>query len=550
MMAAFAIIPLLAMVGGAVDASRTYMAYTRLQQACDSGALAGRKAMANVTTLSDTEKAKANEFFDFNFPANTYSAQSVVRSFSKGADGVVIGTASLSMPTTLMKMFGFAAIPLQVGCQATLNIPNTDVMFVLDVTGSMAGTPAGYATSDPTQSRIYGLRQAVKDFYAVLGPGAKSGPGRIRYGFMPYSSNVNVGRILYAANPSFISGGANNNKVAYVTRKALTSNGKFSSWSYSSQDVSVSSIVRSSTFTMPNPAYWTGAWSSDDQNYDYWIAGPDWRGQYYWASSRTSASVTWEGCIQEAETVNNIVSTTALSPLPSTAYDMDIDLVPSSEDTRWKPFLPQIQYEPASSGSRGQWLGRSRGDYGACPAEARRLAQFSDMDATTKRSPSLESYIDTLQPSGFTYHDIGLVWGSRFLSPTGIFSADNSDAAAPGQYQVSRHIVFMTDGELRTVNNNNDAWGINIYDGHIAPTNATSARTDESHERRSQMICNAMKSKGFTIWVIGFGSDGLSDTLKKCASDDDHWSEASDTAALRKTFAKIAQTIGGLRLSQ
>lgn len=142
-MAVFALIPLLAMIGGAIDSSRTYMAFTRLQQACDAGALAGRKAMSNVTRLTDTEKAKASEFFRFNFPTGTYAAEQINAVYEKGADGVVVGRASLSMPTTLMRMFGFGSIPVSTTCQAELNIPNTDVMFVLDTTGSMSSTPSG-----------------------------------------------------------------------------------------------------------------------------------------------------------------------------------------------------------------------------------------------------------------------------------------------------------------------------------------------------------------------------------------------------------------------
>ena len=41
---AAAIVPLLGMIGGGIDMSRLYLAKTRLQQACDAGALAGRKA--------------------------------------------------------------------------------------------------------------------------------------------------------------------------------------------------------------------------------------------------------------------------------------------------------------------------------------------------------------------------------------------------------------------------------------------------------------------------------------------------------------------------
>ena len=43
--AAAAMVPLIGIVGGAVDMSRIYIIKTRLQHACDAGALAGRKAM-------------------------------------------------------------------------------------------------------------------------------------------------------------------------------------------------------------------------------------------------------------------------------------------------------------------------------------------------------------------------------------------------------------------------------------------------------------------------------------------------------------------------
>ena len=47
--AAAALVPLVAMVGGGIDASRFYMAQSRLQAACDAGALAARRAMNDDT---------------------------------------------------------------------------------------------------------------------------------------------------------------------------------------------------------------------------------------------------------------------------------------------------------------------------------------------------------------------------------------------------------------------------------------------------------------------------------------------------------------------
>ncbi|PKN45786.1 MAG: hypothetical protein CVU59_08010 [Deltaproteobacteria bacterium HGW-Deltaproteobacteria-17] len=70
-----------------------------------------------------------------------------------------------------------------------------------------------------------------------------------------------------------------------------------------------------------------------------------------------------------------------------------------------------------------------------CPAPARRLAEITRGD--------LQTYVNSLVPTGQTYHDIGMVWGARFISPRGIFAADNE--TAPNGDAVARHIVFMTD---------------------------------------------------------------------------------------------------------
>src|SRR3954470_11325217 len=66
-----ALVPLAGMIGSGVDMSRAYMAKTRLQSACDAGALAGRRVMQN-DTLDSAVINEANRFFNFNFPQHLY----------------------------------------------------------------------------------------------------------------------------------------------------------------------------------------------------------------------------------------------------------------------------------------------------------------------------------------------------------------------------------------------------------------------------------------------------------------------------------------------
>src|SRR5690349_5571340 len=66
---AMAVIPLAGMVGGGVDISRMYIVKTRLQHACDAGALAGRKTMGSGTWAynNNAANAAAVRFFDDNY---------------------------------------------------------------------------------------------------------------------------------------------------------------------------------------------------------------------------------------------------------------------------------------------------------------------------------------------------------------------------------------------------------------------------------------------------------------------------------------------------
>src|SRR5215210_7774649 len=82
-----ALLPLSAMIGSGVDMSRAYMAKHRLQAACDSAALAGRRAMVN-DTLTSTVTSEATKFFNFNFPQGTYGTQSFTPSVTRPSTGV------------------------------------------------------------------------------------------------------------------------------------------------------------------------------------------------------------------------------------------------------------------------------------------------------------------------------------------------------------------------------------------------------------------------------------------------------------------------------
>jgi Flp pilus assembly protein TadG len=226
-MVAMAIFPMVGIIGGGVDMARVYMVKSRLQQACDAGALAARRAMTG-TTLTSAASTQGQNFFANNLRNGKWGATGVNVVYTANSEGAVNGVAQANVPMTLMRVFGTATKALQVTCQAQLNVANNDVLFVLDVTGSMACVPADSSSTcttyagtnittatDPdsvtekASSRMDGLRAAVEDFAVILA-GATSSSARLRIGFISYSSGVNLGTLpAVGVSPLVTAAGSN-----------------------------------------------------------------------------------------------------------------------------------------------------------------------------------------------------------------------------------------------------------------------------------------------------------------------------------------------------
>lgn len=204
-MVAAALIPLIGLVGSGVDIARAYMAQLRLQQACDAGVLAGRRAMAAGQWTSDTATA-ADDMFYFNYPRDMYGSTRVNFTPTAVNASNVTGTATAYLPTVLMHIFPFGKLgfDLSVSCGAQMEIANTDVMLVLDVTGSMEYYPNNNNKAPVGSQRMDALRTAAMDFFDTITSAALVGDGRLRIGMVPYNSMANVGEILLAGDQSWI----------------------------------------------------------------------------------------------------------------------------------------------------------------------------------------------------------------------------------------------------------------------------------------------------------------------------------------------------------
>ncbi len=660
-MVAISIIPVLAMIGSGVDMSRAYLVKSRLQQACDAGALAGRRAMTGPT-LDSASETQARNLFNFNFPSGTMGTTSLIFTPTHTVDangnaaGQVTATASVTVPTSIMKMFGKQTIDIAVECDAKLEIANTDIMFVLDVTGSMncsaSDTPSTCSNNgnvEKSDARIKALRTAVVGFYDSIASAADS-TARLRFGFAPYSSGINVGGLLPSAyltdSHTYQSRVANYTTPYYVPHDTVLANGnpllilpigtqRFrvtggvynpSGTPFNISNSNCNRFGNNTAFSVtgaafnPSPAgssvydpdgaagltttaptaptgyvryqfarltsSYSGSNTCDrtvtatrrtyttEYTFTNWTYRPE---VYNTSAFKTGSSVslalsnvgrvptagsynaqqlaslsgttgitstnsTWTNqCIEERDTV----AQADYSTVPDDAFDVDIDLTPNSAATRWRPIWNSILFDrnTGNNSLADETTSTTRSSEATyCPKAAQKLAVMTHAD--------VYNYVNAsdFRAIGSTYHDFGMIWGARLVSPTGIFASDN--ATAPNGKPINRHIVFMTDGVLQPSADLYTAYGLERLDRRVsgAGTVPTNGDLTNRHLSRFSAVCEAARAKNITIWVVAYAQT-MTTELQNCADPGKSF-YASNDAELQAQFQLIAQRIARLRLSK
>lgn len=276
-------------------------------------------------------------------------------------------------------------------------------------------------------------------------------------------------------------------------------------------------------------------------------------------------TITWSGCIEERQTArvpNGSTPASFWTPLPDDAYDMRYDMGFDENDdaTRWRFALRDLVWGRTLSGSRTMAnvtanANMSQNFNWSCPMPARKLERYvaDDLngDSFADGAKSFADYVATLAPGGNTYHDIGLLWGARLLSPNGLFGTQNR--RAPNGGPINRHMVFMTDGETFTPVTNYTSYGLDWYDRRQTDPGSAPSQTllEDNNDARSNALCTAIKNENIELWVIYYGqaNNETYTRLRNCATDAKHFVEARSTANLVKAFKEIAKSIADLQLT-
>ena len=145
----------------------------------------------------------------------------------------------------------------------------------------------------------------------------------------------------------------------------------------------------------------------------------------------------------------------------------------------------------------------------------------------------------------YTYIPAGLIWGQNLLSATEPFA--QAAAYDPANVSPRKVAILMTDGD--------NTLRFAATDGRhkaLSSNTLTAATQVAATNKDTASICAYMKTNNIEIFTIAFMVDNndAKSLLEGCASDSQHYYDASDSEKLLAAFSGIAKSLSLVRLAR
>lgn len=182
MMFGLALVPLMGVVGVAVDYSRASNARQALNAAINSAALMAARDAQKLTDAQVT--ARVNAWIRDNLPADVKDQFSTATVTIDRTARTIKVTAHANVPTTVARVLGNTEMPVASSSQSTWGTNKIELALVLDNTGSMASS-----------GKMTALKQASKDLIQIM-KDASLDPEQIKISIVPFNTQVRIDRGL------------------------------------------------------------------------------------------------------------------------------------------------------------------------------------------------------------------------------------------------------------------------------------------------------------------------------------------------------------------
>ena len=493
-----AAIPIVALVGVAVDYSRANSTKAHLQGALDSVALMLAKEATNDT--ADQLQANATKYFNalFNRPEATDAAITASYTSSLGSQLTVVATANET--TVFMGVFGKSTIPLSVTSTTKWGNSRLRVALVLDNTGSMADN-----------GKMTALKSATKNLLAQLQSAATTN-GDVYVSIVPFVKDVNMGSSSY--NSSWIDWTDWEAAPSGSTPNSSTGPGAACPYGWASGYTCLNAPNGSQTSYVPSAGTYAG-----------YICPSTARGCY---NSVTVNNVIATGNRASCGTTSNCSCSGSGSNKVCTQTYYNHTWIPNDHST-WNGCVVD----------RGDSSGPNSGNYDtnvvspmtSVKATLYAAEQYSSCPQAAMGLSydwaSMSSLVDNMSPAGNTNQAIGLQVGWMTIAGGGPFVAPAKDS----NYTYNEIMILLTDGL-----NTQDRW----------------YTSQSSIDARETITCSNIKAAGITLYTIQVDTNGdpTSTLLQNCASDASKFFLLTSASDIVTTFNTIGTNLNRLYLAR
>jgi Flp pilus assembly protein TadG len=502
---------LIAVTGGAIDVANMNTTRGDLQDAADAAALRGALTYSQGLTAS---QAAANTAFLQDFSAGQLS--NLKYNLSASTTGNITQltyTVSGSFKPLFLGLVGMGDQTLNAESKAQSQVNPFELVFVLDTTGSMAGT------------RISNLKSAVgsvlDSLYAMEGNNSKD----VKIGVAPFDTQVRIASGSNFAYMDYSNCASHEDSYysGYTYYAGVDYHACLAVWDVynsicanannpSSCQSTAKSALYYKTSTSGGVTYYTALGYANEKisNKKYNIY--KYTETYYIDNATYKKVVTASGLTTSTATSNSnyVGSTSGYTNFPSSYLNNIAGSWSGCLSDRSQNFDTSAQ---AADASRPDTL------YVAASCAQSNLTTVMDM---TNNITSVKSYVNGLTTNGNTNITVGLQFGMEMLSP----DAPYTTGVAWNDDDVDKYMILVTDGA-----NTQNRW----------------SSTTSDIDARTKLACQAVKDQGVTLFVVNI-IEGDSTLLQNCASQKSYYYNLTSATQLGGAMQDILKSIGKLRL--
>ncbi|MEO9970218.1 MAG: pilus assembly protein TadG-related protein [Hyphomonadaceae bacterium] len=526
--AALAIVPIISVIGFAVDWQLVVTKKNAVQHTLDATLIAAARER-QAGRSEDDVRILSNNQFDALISANDpgLKCDNVQVGFVDDSQEIS-ASVRCSQPTTLSAIFGRESLDFTVETGSTFGVGQVDVAFVFDLSGSMN-----------SGGRLDALKDSATIAVEALLPEGQANNEEVRISIATYNHAVNAGAFFEDVTEEnrrpnrmesseevgamyeddilgVVQIDSRNNRRFYDYETAdgrgctNNCNGRFSDWAarFYFDSTCVYNRLGDEAFTDAEP----------EDGDEIFAAHPIW--EFFDGSPDNNRPDELQAKLDGQDEVEDQDGEGRRGQNGRTSGVVNFNNNDNDVDSEGS-FTYGIRF----NGSINDGAALT-----SCP-ESEPLALTADR-------ADLLDYIDDMEALGGTAGHLGIAWGWYLISPE--WDKVWPTASRPTEYfeeETAKAMIIMTDGIFNSRNAVGDV---------------------DSNEMAAQYCDNIKADTNITIFTVGFGVPSNAPTigntnqtiLEYCATSDDFALVADNAEQLTDAYASIAAEISDLRLSQ